>query len=226
MCARTTLTKPKLEDVADELEAELSPEDAAVYRPRYNVAPSDVTWIVEPAPDHRALIAAIWGYIPHASKTGRPLINVRGEQVASGKGFREAFAARRCVLIADGFFEWDAHRQPTWFHRADGRLLLLGALLQPPRERDRHPRFTVLTTRPNGLVAKIHDRMPVVISPERLERWLTAPPEEAARLIAPVPDEVLEATPVSTRVNSVKNDDPECLRPVSRPLEDPQQRLF
>jgi putative SOS response-associated peptidase YedK len=68
--------------------------------------------------------------------------------------------------------------------------------------------------------------MPVVISPERLERWLTAPPEEAARLIAPVPDEVLEATPVSTRVNSVKNDDPECLRPVSRPLEDPQQRLF
>jgi putative SOS response-associated peptidase YedK len=232
MCARTTLTKPKLEDVADELEAELSPEDAARYRPRYNIAPSDLSWIVEPGVDHRALVPAIWGYIPQAKRIGRPLINVRGEQVASGKGFREAFTARRCVLVTDGFFEWDSRRQPTWFHRVDGRLLLIGALFQPPREagfdqaRDRHPRFTVLTTRPNRLIAKIHDRMPVVVPPERLESWLAGPPEEAVRLIAPVPDEVLEATPVSTRVNSVKNDDPECLRPVARPLEDPQGRLF
>ena len=100
MCARTTLTKPTLQEVAAELEAEFAPDDLALYRPRYNVAPSDVTWIVAHRGDARVLGPSKWGYIAG----NRPLINVRGEQVASGSGFREAFASRRCVLVADDGF--------------------------------------------------------------------------------------------------------------------------
>jgi putative SOS response-associated peptidase YedK len=227
MCARTTLTKPTLEDIAAELEAEFSPEDLALYRPRYNVAPSDRTWIVEYAADSRRLVPAVWGYVAR----DKPLINIRGEQVASGRGFRDAFAGRRCAVVTDGFFEWDRRKQPTWFHRGDGRLLLLAGLFQPsavPQEsRDAgRPRFTVLTTRPNALVAKVHDRMPVIVSAAALDDWLTADPVQAARLIAPAADGVLLATPVSTRVNSVRNDDADCLIPVDRPLDDPQKSLF
>jgi len=228
MCARTTLTKPRLEDIAAELDAEFSADDLALYRPRYNVAPSDLTWIVEYGADRLRILPAIWGYF---AKENKPLINVRGEQVASGRGFRDAFASRRCAVVTDGFFEWDKRKQPTWFHRVDGRLLLLAGLFHGPRTPEepsdaRQPRFTVLTTRPSALVAKVHDRMPVVLSGTVLDDWLTGDSAQAARLITPAAEGVLVATPVSTRVNSVKNDDADCLRPVDRPLEDPQKSLF
>src|SRR5262245_23044882 len=159
MCGRTTLTNARLEDIADDLDAEFSPEDAALYRPRYNVAPSDTTWIVETRGDGRVLAPAVWGYV--ASK--RPLINVRGEQVASGGGFREACANRRCAVVTDGFYEWPpatgdkrASRAPFWYHRSDGGLVLLAGLWQRGEAPGAPPRFTILTTRPNALVAQVH----------------------------------------------------------------------
>src|SRR4051794_21550289 len=126
MCGRTTLTNEALEEIGEELHAEWAAEDAALYRPRYNVAPSDTTWIVEARGDARVLAPAVWGYV--ASK--RPLVNVRGEQVASGQGFRDAFASRRCAVVTDGFYEWSAGpprapRAPFWFHRPEGGLVLL-----------------------------------------------------------------------------------------------------
>src|SRR5262245_20664755 len=152
MCGRTTLTNARLEDIAEELDAEFSPEDAALYRPRYNVAPSDTTWIALSHGEARVLAPAVWGYV--ASK--RPLVNVRGERVASGGGFRDAFAHRRCAVVTDGFYEWPPAaakgrppRAPFWYHRSDGRLVLLAGLFQRPPEAGAPPRFTILTTRPN-----------------------------------------------------------------------------
>ncbi|MEO8212691.1 MAG: SOS response-associated peptidase, partial [Myxococcales bacterium] len=167
--------------------------------------------------DRRVLVPAMWGYL--ASASSRLLINVRGEQVASGGGFRRAFDARRCVMVTDGFFEWDQRRMPYWYHRPDGGLILMAGLSQAPGAKEqtgpRFPRFTVLTTRPNQVVAQVHNRMPVIIPPDRLDLWLTAEPAAASRLIAPAPDEALVATAVSRRVNSVKNDDPGCLTPAA-----------
>lgn len=229
------MTKDDIVAVATELGAEISPEDAALYRPRYNGAPSELHWIVEYGADRRVLLPASWGYIA----SGRPLINVRGEQVGSGAGFREAFRSRRCVVVTDGFFEWTAARKPFWYHRPDAGLVLLAGLSQPaasPADKAPRPRFTILTTRANQLVSAVHQRMPVVLAEEKVDDWLTAAPADVVSLIAPAPENALLATPVSKRVNSVKYDDPACLIAVadgegnrdstSGATDDRQRRLF
>ena len=106
--------------------------------------------------------------------------------------------------------------EPTWFHRADGGLIVLGGLYQIDSVVGGPPRFTVLTTRPNRLVAAVHDRMPLLVPRDRIDDWLTDEAPRVVDLIAPAPESALIATPVSKRVNSVKNDDPECLLPVER----------
>jgi putative SOS response-associated peptidase YedK len=228
MCGRATLSNQDFEEIATEIDAEFSPDDARLFRKRYNIAPSDLHWIVAAGADRRVLIPAIWGYLAG----GRSLINVRGEQVGSGHGFREAFAARRCLVVTDGFFEWNKQKSPHWYHRADGRLVLLAGLSQPPASRTgvaARSHFTILTTRPNRLVAQVHDRMPVIVAPATIDEWLTADPAQAATLIKPAADDALVVTRVSRRVNSVKNDDPDCLRPVDAAEADSppaQGRLF
>jgi len=228
MCARMTLTFEDIEEIAETLDAEVSPDDARRHKRRYNVAPSDTHWMVEYGADRRVLVPGQWGYLPGANKPAagrarKPLINVRGEQVASGHGFRDAFASRRCAAVIDGFFEWNKQRAPFWYHRADGGLILLAGLYQDRLEGESDPRFTILTTRPNKLISVIHDRMPVIIPAARLDDWLTAEPVQAAALIAPAPEDALIATPVSRRVNSVRNDDAACLAP---PAPDAQGSLF
>jgi putative SOS response-associated peptidase YedK len=222
MCARATLTRKQLREVAEELDAELSEEDSRLYRPRFNAAPSETLWMLGHAADRRVVMPAAWGYVVN----GRSLINVRGERVGSGSGFREAFSSRRCGVICDGFFEWNERHEPTWFHRADGGLIVLGGLYQRPPEVGALPRFTILTTRPNSLVAAVHDRMPLVLPSNRIDDWLVDEATRVLDLIGPAPEDTLVATPVSTRVNSVRNDDPACLLPVERRAEDPQRSLF
>jgi putative SOS response-associated peptidase YedK len=219
VCARTSLSKKTLREVAEELEAEWSPEDELLFRPRYNAAPSDTLWILGYGTDRRVVGPAVWGY----RAKDRPLINVRGESVGAGS-FRDAFALRRCGVVVDGFYEWDKQHRPTWFHRGDGGLIVLGGLYQPVP--DRAPRFTIVTTRPNRLIAAVHDRMPLVVPSARIDDWLTDAAAHVVDLIAPAPESSLVATPVSKHVNSVKNDDPECVLPVTRVAEDPQGSLF
>jgi putative SOS response-associated peptidase YedK len=227
MCARMTLTFEDIDEIAGMLDAEVAPEDARRHRRRFNVAPSDRHWILEYGADRRVLAPAQWGYIPTSSsspgRARKPLINVRGEQVASGHGFRQAFESRRCAVVIDGFFEWNAQRAPFWYHRADGGLILLAGLFHDTLPGEDDPRFTVLTTRPNKLISAIHDRMPVIVPAARIDDWLTAPPADAAALIGPAPEDALIATPVSRRVNSVKNDDAACL---AAPAPDAQGSLF
>ncbi|MBI3722925.1 SOS response-associated peptidase, partial [bacterium] len=176
-------------------------------KPRYNVAPTDAHWIVRESEGARRLSGAAWGL----RKGGGPLaINVRSENVGRG-AFKTAFRERRCLVPADGFFEWTGKpkaRKPIWFHRSKGGLLLLAGLYE--EEKPGKLGFTILTAAANELIAPVHDRMPLMLSEERARAWLE---EASLELLRPADAGPLVATAVSPRVNSVKNDDPGCLAP-------------
>jgi putative SOS response-associated peptidase YedK len=214
-----TLTQPDLSKVAEELSASLRPEDALLYRPRYNVAPSDPHWVVLATAAGRQLVPARWGF------GERMLINVRSESAPRRGALGRAFAEQRCAVPADGFFEWTgpkSARRPLWFHRPDGGLLYLAGLWE---ESPAGRRFTVLTTDANQLVSAYHDRMPALLSPKAAGEWLA---RAAPELLAPAPPDSLIVKRVSQTVNSVKNDDASVLEepPDERPPKKDQLTLW
>jgi putative SOS response-associated peptidase YedK len=225
MCGRFTLTYREREALAFELGVPVEQVPASEYRPRYNIAPTDPHYIVRIRYEDRELLPAKWGLVNSWAKDARRAalqINARSETLATLAPFREAFRRRRCVVPADGFFEWmgskDA-RQPLWFHRPDGKLLLFAGLYETwePAPGERQKTFTIVTTSANSLMAPVHDRMPVILSDDTVDEWLNPRQEDIdvlKLLLVPAADGLLTATPVSQRVNSVKNDDPECLEPV------------
>lgn len=229
MCGRYTLTKKDFRDLARELDATFDEAVITQYRPRYNVAPTDQSWIVREKREQRQLMPAGWGLInswaPDA-KGAFKQINVRGETAPSRPAFRDAFESRRCIVPADGFFEWTGpkeNRQPVWFHAADESLLLFAGLYESwrnPQDGAWRRTFTILTTSANDLVAPVHDRMPVILPRDVIADWLHVPATDPAGyakgvrdLLRPAADDVLIATEVSKRVNSVANDDAACLTP-------------
>jgi putative SOS response-associated peptidase YedK len=225
-----TLTPHDWDEVVAELVALLAgagqlaadPAAASLYRPRYNVAPSQPHPIVRHKTGGLELGFAKWG-LPVRGRGNPPAVNVRAETAPFKSAFQEAFVTRRCVVPADGFFEWQAGstgRRPLWFHRPDGRLLLLAGLFDDTAGESESTRFAVFTTGPNRLMAPVHDRMPALLSAKEAVTWLAEP---APKVLHPAPEDLLIATPVSLRVNSVKNDDPECLAP---PAASPQKTLF
>jgi len=169
------------------------------------------------------------------------MINARLETAARLPSFRDAYRGRRCVVPADGFYEWrhegGRRGEPFWYHHADGSLLLMAGLYQdgdpqsvpkPPRDELRsaepssahaitaadRPAFTILTMAANDVVSPAHDRMPVVLSPEAARAWLEDPRfDPASAAVRAQFGRDLVATPVSTRVNSAAHDGPECLEP-------------
>ncbi len=223
MCGRFTLSYREAERLAAQLGVPL--ESLRDYRPRYNIAPTDPHWIVRLRFEDREFLPARWGLINSWAKDrkqGFKNINARSETVQTQPAFRDAFKTRRCVVPADGFFEWigpkDA-RQPIWFHRSDGGLLLFAGLYESwqPSPGDWERTFTILTTEPNAVVAPVHDRMPVILPEDAVDEWMYRRQEPAAvkDLLRPASDDLLLATAVSSRVNSVKNDDPDCLTATS-----------
>jgi putative SOS response-associated peptidase YedK len=158
---------------------------------------------------------------------GTPLlINARAETAPFKPSFREAFARRRCVIPADGFYEWAGQgeqRSPYWLHPPDGGLLRFAGLYAEGPGGELW--FTILTTAANAVVGALHDRMPVILPPGAVSAWLREGP---TALLQPAAEGTLVATPVSRRVNTVKNDDPGCLLPPSEGShpQDRQLRLF
>jgi putative SOS response-associated peptidase YedK len=234
MCGRMTLTRPDWDELLVELTEALANAGvrrisadegaASLYRPRYNVAPAQPHPVLRSVGGHASLGFALWGLL--ARRRGQPpAINARAETAPFKPAFQEAFVSRRCVVPADGFFEWKsgpAGRQPLWLHRPDGKLLLLAGLFDEEPATTKQPartRFAVLTTAPNRLLATVHDRMPALLSASDAATWLVQPEQ---KLLRPAPNDLLVATPVSLRVNSVRNDDPECLAPP----RSGQMRLF
>jgi putative SOS response-associated peptidase YedK len=224
MCGRYTLTRPAeiqaiLDDLATEhLEVELPP--------RFNIAPTQLAPIVTNRAD-RALEVVRWGLVPHWAddpSIGARMINARAETLATKPAFRDALAARRCLVPADGFYEWRTEgmvRRPLWIHPAPRRIFCFAGLWATWRAKDGEPlrTFTIITSAANDQVAPYHDRMPVIVEPADWERWLhpeALPVEALADILAPGRSP-LAIEPVSTAVNSVANDGPECLRPPEQP---------
>lgn len=192
--------------------------------PRCNVAPSQRAPIIRRAQDgHRQLAMLRWGLIPAWAKDtaiSYKTINARAETVATAPSFRAAFKVRRCIVPASGFYEWqkDGTRKQPYLIEADDESPLSFAGLWERWEHGPEPieTFTIITTEPNELLAPIHNRMPVILAPEDFDVWLE--PKEspiAQALLRPYPAELMRAVPVSTRVNSPKNDDPAVLESVS-----------
>ncbi|XYH97046.1 SOS response-associated peptidase [Sorangium sp. So ce1128] len=240
MCARFTLALPDFAALVALLEASFGaaggparalaadPKAAARYRPRYNIAPSTVHPVLRAQGGQRALVPATWGFLGRFARGGAApslLANARADGARTKPTFREAFAARRCVVPADGFYEWTGPkgaRRPTWFHPAEGGLLRLAGLYQPAKDPDTGEvdiRFTILTTEASADVAPVHDRMPVLLDPGDVDLWLGigdgGDVDRAEALLRPAPRGTLAARPVSPRVNSVGHDDPTLLQEVA-----------
>lgn len=196
----------------------------ASSEPRYNVAPTQHAPVVLQDHGGRVLDMYRWGLIPFWAKDasiGNRLINARAETVADKPAFREAYRRRRCLVPASGFYEWQRTAEgkvPHWIHPADGGLLTFAGLWEEWRPEDAEPvrTYTILTTRANGFMRRIHDRMPVVLSPGERDAWLgpDASTRDLEALLGPGPEDLLAAYPVSTRVNSPANDDPRLILPV------------
>ena len=192
--------------------------------PRYNIAPTQDAPVVRlDQQGGRELILMRWGLVPLWAKDlsmGARAINARAESVAEKPAFRDAFERRRCLVPTDGFFEWEKKgkvRQPWRIGPVEDGLMALAGIW----ERWRAPAggvvrsYAVVTTEANELVAPLHDRMPVVIPPERFSEWLDpeTPQDDLKRLLRPYPAERMKAEPISRRLNDVRNDDAACLEP-------------
>jgi putative SOS response-associated peptidase YedK len=192
---------------------------------RYNVSPTDPVAVVFHDGPRRVVAPARWGLVPHWSKDRREAarrINARGETLAESPVFRPAYRARRCIVPADGFYEWlreDGRKQPFFLRRHDRLPLAFAGLWERTRLRGEEAwtmSCTIVTTTPNEMVSRLHHRMPVILD-ERpaVDAWLDAGTEAntLADLLHPAPDDLLEIYPVTRAVNAVRNDGPELIEP-------------
>ncbi len=218
MCGRYTLTTP-LEDLVEVFDV---PVPAFEYRPRYNIAPTQEAPVVARDGHGTRMGLLRWGLVPHWAEDpamGARTINARAETLLRKPSFRQAAERRRCLVLADGFYEWQKRpggKQPFWIHRP-GREPLSFAGLWEKWKRGGDPlyTFTIVTVDSNATVEPIHDRMPAVISEGNRESWLDAGIQgsEAVTLLEPYRGELV-TDPVSTLVNSPANDVPECVEPL------------
>jgi putative SOS response-associated peptidase YedK len=193
---------------------------------RYNAAPSQDLWAIRQNNDtgERSLDLLKWGLVPYWSKAKPkpPPINAKSETVQKVTMFWDAYRRRRCIMPVDLFFEWKAikgarAKQPYAIGMKDGSGFGLAGLWEnwkDPSTNEWTRTFAVLTTEANELVADIHERMPVILKPEDYDRWLGTEPDPRD-LLGPFPAELMRMWPISTRVNSPKNDDADLLTPVS-----------
>jgi putative SOS response-associated peptidase YedK len=191
--------------------------------PRYNAAPSQELWVIRRNPDtgEASMDLLKWGLIPYWSKERPkpPPINAKAETVSKLPMFREAYRKRRCIVPVDGFFEWRAERgskQPYAIAMKDRSPFGLAGLWEnwkDPATGEWVRTFCIMTTAANDLVIRIHDRMPAVLRPEDYARWLGGE-EPPADLLASFPAEPMTMWPISTRVNSPKNDDAQLLEAI------------
>lgn len=189
--------------------------------PRYNVAPTQEVAAVLGEDDERHLEMLRWGLIPSwadDSGIGSRMINARSETVAEKPSFRKAFKERRCLIVADGFYEWQKTndgKQPYYIRMRDGSPFAFAGLWESWGKHGEEIRScTILTTDANDLVGEVHHRMPVILPPENYDLWLDPDVREAEPLLdllRPHPDDVMEAYPVSRRVNKPSNDEPGCI---------------
>ncbi len=237
MCGRYTLHTEK-EVLAKRFELDLA--ELSEVPARFNVAPTDRVLTVRIHDQKRGPEWMRWGLIPHWAKPGEkrpPMINARVETAARTAAYRDAFRRHRCLILADGFYEWQPPRGPAkrklphWIHLASREPFAMAGIWAWWRPKDdlvAEPVLScsILTGPANAAIEPLHDRMPVILHPEAEGPWLDpaldGKPDELRKLLVPVPAEQLRAHPVGFGVNSVKNDDPSLIEPG----DDPQLGFF
>jgi putative SOS response-associated peptidase YedK len=224
MCGRYVL-KAALPDIARMLGMDV---DLAL-EPSYNIAPTTpVPACRMEQPDRKELTLLRWGLIPHWAKQadgGYRMINARAETVAEKPAFRSPLRNRRCLIPADGYYEWKSvggRKQPYYFSMKDGRPFCFAGLWErwQPADGDPIETCTIITTGANALGAEIHPRMPVILAADDYGRWLDPRVTQAdavVPLLAPFPPEAMTTYPVSTLVNNARVDEPRCITPLADP---------
>jgi putative SOS response-associated peptidase YedK len=207
------------------MQAALRREGASAPAERFNVAPGERLPVVFPAGKDREVREATWGLIPTWTAPGepvRPLVNARAETVDAKPAFRDAFRERRCIVPADGFYEWKTtggQKRPFFFRLREDRPFGFAAIWNETRGPDgvKFRTFCLLTTEPNALMEPIHDRMPVMLNEDRMFLWLDVGPDEAGKILRPLlwpyPAAEMEMFPVNPWVNRAGNEGPRCLEP-------------
>ena len=233
MCGRYRLSRRK--QLVEEYFDTVSGEDD--WTPRYNIAPTQPVPVIRqnPKEPRRELSLVRWGLIPSWSKDmsgAAMMINARSETAATKPAFRDPLTSRRCLVPADGFYEWQRKgktKQPFCFEVNDGELFAFAGLWD--RWRDPSGQWlkscSILTTTPNAVTSAVHDRIPVILDPDSYDLWLDPGMRDvaaASALLKPSDAGLMRCYPVSARVNQVANDDEECSRPVE--LAQIQSRLF
>lgn len=228
MCGRFTLTRPG-RDVAELLHLDETPEIA----PRYNIAPTQGVLSVRRVEARREGVLLRWGLVPAWApdlSIGAKFLNARAETIREKTTFRNAFARRRCLIPADGFYEWEVvgkTKQPIHFRLRDGGLFAMAGLW----ERWTGPTgvvesCTILTTTANDLIQPLHDRMPVILPTERHEEWLNPQNTDLERLqslLLPLDAELMQAVRANTFVNNARHEGPGCLA-AAEPLKSPSHQ--
>ena len=232
MCGRYRLSRRKR--VIEEYFNAVAEEE---WTPRYNIAPTQPVPVIRQNPKEpvRELSIIRWGLIPswaRDSSGAAKMINARSETAGSKPAFRDALKSRRCLIPADGFYEWQRtakSKQPFCFEVNDGQSFAFAGLW----DRWKSPDGTwirtcsILTTTPNAVTSPVHDRMPVILDPDSYDLWLDpgmTDVEAATDLLKPCDAQLMRRYPVSTRINHVTNDDQACSAPVD--LAEIQDRLF
>ena len=217
MCGRYTLATP-LGELAEQFGFDGPLPD---LRPSYNVAPTQEVATVVEGGEGRRLEMSRWGLIPAWADDpgiGARMINARSETVAEKPSFKKAFKQRRCLIPADGFYEWrkeNGGKQPYYIRTQSGRPFAFAGLWESwSRNGEGIQSCTILTTGANDFLQEIHHRMPVILPPEVYDLWLDPgirEPDQLLPLLAQYPGEAMEAYPVSRRVNSPSNNEPGCI---------------
>ncbi|WP_204061203.1 SOS response-associated peptidase [Microbispora corallina] len=239
MCGRYASARKK-QELLEEFEVELDGVPDSELRPDYNVAPTkNVYAVMCRVPKNedgkaagrpvRQLRTVRWGLVPSWAKdpsVGSRMINARVETVGEKPAYRRAFASRRCLLPADGYYEWmtleSRKKQPYFIHPADGGVLAMAGLYEfwkdPTRDDDDPLKWlctcTVITTTAEDKLGRIHDRMPMMIERDHWAEWLDPRVSDPARLLVPAGPDRLAVYPVSTTVNDVRNNGPELIEPI------------
>ena len=222
MCGRYTQTKSG-EAIARTFSLSATPDP----QPRYNIAPTQPVSAIAQTKEDREYRIFQWGLVPSWSKDpkiGSRMINARSETVAEKPSFRAAFKRRRCLILSDGFYEWQrtgGKKQPYYIQVEDQKIFGFAGLWETWESGDGSylESCTILTTEPNGLMETIHNRMPVIVHPEDFDLWLDPSLQDGRHvqhLLRPYEDEAMDAYAVSTVVNNPRNEDSECVVPLAQ----------
>jgi len=233
MCGRYRLSRRKqvIEEYFD------SPSEDMDWVPHYNIAPTQPVPVIRQHPKEpvRKLSLMKWGLVPSWAKdpsVGASMINARSETASAKPAFRDPLKFRRCLIPADGFYEWQrtaTGKQPYCFEVSESQLFAFAGLWEGWKDSSGNwlKTCSILTTTPNALTTAVHDRMPVILDPDNYELWLDPGMQNVvaiSELLKPYDARLMRCYPVSTRINHVENDDAECSHPIE--FAENQRRLF